>query len=272
MAPESYAGVRLLTGDSDKAWSAFDAASAVIVSDPYAYRYGLRPGDMLTLNTANGEHAFPVAGIYQNYDTNQAAILMSRSTYLTHWRDTQIDSLGLYLTPEANLEDVLQRLRQISAGRQALLIRSNREIRALSMDIFDRTFVITDVLYWLAVGVAFVGILSAMLAVQLECARELAILRAVGMTPGQLSGLVSMQTGFMGLLSGLAAIPLGLVMAWVLIDVINRRAFGWQMDITVSPKILLSSLALSIGAALVAGLYPAWRVANAPLAAAMREE
>ena len=272
MAPESYAGVRLLTGDSDKVWSAFDAASAVIVSDPYAYRYGLRPGDMLTLNTANGEHAFPVAGIYQNYDTNQAAILMSRSTYLTHWRDTQIDSLGLYLTPEANLEDVLQRLRQISAGRQALLIRSNREIRALSMDIFDRTFVITDVLYWLAVGVAFVGILSAMLAVQLECARELAILRAVGMTPGQLSGLVSMQTGFMGLLSGLAAIPLGLVMAWVLIDVINRRAFGWQMDITVSPKILLSSLALSIGAALVAGLYPAWRVANAPLAAAMREE
>ena len=66
--------------------------------------------------------------------------------------------------------------------------------------------------------------------------------------------------------------PLGLVMAWVLIDVINRRAFGWQMDITVSPKILLSSLALSIGAALVAGLYPAWRVANAPIAAAMREE
>jgi putative ABC transport system permease protein len=81
-----------------------------------------------------------------------------------------------------------------------------------------------------------------------------------------------MQTGFMGLLSGLAAIPLGLVMAWVLVEVINRRAFGWQMDVTVSPKILLSALALSIGAALLAGLYPAWRAANAPPALAMREE
>ena len=197
---------------------------------------------------------------------------MSRSTYVAHWHDTQISSLGLYLTPGAQPEDVLEQLRQISAGRQALLIRSNREIRDISLDIFDRTFVITDVLYWLAVGVAFIGILGAMLAVQLESARELAILRAVGMTPGQLGGLVTMQTGFMGLLSGLAAIPLGLVMAWVLIDVINRRAFGWQMDVAVSPKILLSALALSIGTALLAGLYPAWRAASARPALAMREE
>jgi len=272
MAPESYAGVRLLEGDPDEVWLAFDTKDAVIVSDPYAYRYGVKQGDMLTLHTSNGAHAFRVAGLYQNYDTNQATILMNRSTYMAHWRDTQIDSLGLYLTPDAQLEDVLQQLRQISSGRQALLIRSNREIRELSLDIFDRTFVITDVLYWLAVGVAFIGILSAMLAVQLESARELAILRAVGMTPGQLGGLVSMQTGFIGLLSGLAAIPLGLVMAWVLIDVINRRAFGWQMDISVSPRILLSALALSVGAAVLAGLYPAWRAANTPPAVAMREE
>jgi len=272
MAPQSYAGVRLLEGNPDEVWLAFDARGAVVVSDPYAYRYSVKPGDRLTLNTAHGEHSFPVAGRYQSYDSNQAAILMSRSTYVAHWRDTQISSLGLYLTPDAQPEDVLEQLRQISAGRQALLIRSNREIRDISLDIFDRTFVITDVLYWLAVGVAFIGILGAMLAVQLESARELAILRAVGMTPGQLGGLVTMQTGFMGLLSGLAAIPLGLVMAWVLIDVINRRAFGWQMDVAVSPKILLSALALSIGTALLAGLYPAWRAASAPPALAMREE
>ncbi|MDH3510256.1 MAG: ABC transporter permease [Gammaproteobacteria bacterium] len=272
MAPESYAGVRLLEGEPDEAWLAFDTKGAVIVSDPYAYRHGVEPGQLLTLNTFTGERAFHVAGVYQSYDSNQGTILMSRATYMAHWSDTQIDSLGLYLTPDAQLADVLRQLRQISAGRQALLIRSNREIRDLSMEIFDRTFVITDVLYWLAVVVAFIGILSAMLAVQLENARELAILRAVGMTPGQLGGLVSMQTGFIGLLSGLAAIPLGLGMAWVLIDVINRRAFGWQMDMSISPQILLSAVALSVGAALLAGLYPAWRAAITPPALAMREE
>jgi putative ABC transport system permease protein len=74
------------------------------------------------------------------------------------------------------------------------------------------------------------------------------------------------------LLSGLAAIPLGLVMAWVLVEVINRRAFGWQMDITIAPADLVTALSLSVGAALVAGVYPAWRAASARPALAMREE
>ena len=111
-----------------------------------------------------------------------------------------------------------------------------------------------------------------MLALQLERARELAVLRAIGMTPGQMGGLVTLQTGFIGLLSGIAAIPLGLVMAWLLIKVINRRAFGWQMDMTVDPGVLLTALALAIGAALIAGIYPAYRAASARPALAMREE
>ena len=167
----------------------------------------------------------------------------------------------------------MEQLRAKSAGRQALIMNSNARIRELSLGIFDRTFVITDVLYWLAVGVAIIGILGAMLALQLERARELAILRAVGMTPGQMGGLVTLQTAFIGLLSGLAAIPLGLVMAWVLVEVINRRAFGWQMDISVtSGRLVYGALSLSVGAALVAGIYPAWRAASARPALAMREE
>ena len=73
-------------------------------------------------------------------------------------------------------------------------------------------------------------------------------------------------------LSGIAAIPLGLVMAWVLIEVINRRAFGWQMDMTIAPAVLLTALALAIAAALIGGLYPACRAASARPALAMREE
>jgi putative ABC transport system permease protein len=140
------------------------------------------------------------------------------------------------------------------------------------MQIFDRTFVITDVLYWLALGVAATGILGAMLALQLERARELAVYRALGMTQGQLGRTILLQTAFIGLLSGLAAIPLGLMMAWVLINVINRRAFGWQMDLMMSPAVLLGAVLLAVFTAVAAGLYPAWRAAQARPALAMREE
>jgi putative ABC transport system permease protein len=191
---------------------------------------------------------------------------------MKHWNDPTIDALGIYLERGADIEKVMLELQRTSNGKQAILVRSNRDLKDMLLQIFDRTFVITDVLYWLAVGVAVIGILGAMLALQLERARELAVLRALGMTPGQLGGMVTLQTGLIGLLSGIAAVPLGLLMAWILIDVINRRSFGWSMDISISPDVLLSALALSVGAALIAGIYPAYRAARAQPALAMREE
>jgi len=54
--------------------------------------------------------------------------------------------------------------------------------------------------------------------------------------------------------------------------VINRRSFGWTMSIDPSPSILLMGVALSVLAALLAGVYPAWRMASASPAEALRDE
>lgn len=272
MAPGSYAGMELLDADPELVWRAFEEEGAVLVSEPYAYRNDVAGGDTIKLITQFGEQDFPVAATYQSYDVNAGAVFMSRRTYDRFWNDPRIDSIGLYMSPATNIDDLMQQVTDISAGRQQIFIRSNREIADLSLQVFDRTFIITDVLYWLATGVALIGILGAMLALQLERARELAILRALGMTPVQLGAMVTMQTTVIGLLSGLAAVPLGLVMAWVLIEVINRRAFGWQMDILVSPEVLLAAVLFSVGAAFVAGIYPAYRATISQPALAMREE
>lgn len=271
-AGPGYGGVELLDAEAEETWRSFEADGAVLVSEPYAYRNAVARGSTLSLNTPLGPQAFNIAATYRSYDANQGTVLMSRTTYRRYWDDEAIDSIGVYLAADAASQRVMERMREVSKGRQSLLMRSNRELRDLSLQIFDRTFVITDVLYWLAVGVAVIGILGSMLALQLERAREFAILRAIGMTPWQLGSMITLQSGFIGLISGLAALPLGLLMAWVLIDVINRRSFGWQMDMSVAPSFLLTALALSTGAALMAGLYPAYRAAVARPALAMREE
>jgi putative ABC transport system permease protein len=140
------------------------------------------------------------------------------------------------------------------------------------MSIFERTFVITRVLYWLAAGVAAVGLVSALLAWELERARELALLRTLGLTPRGTALLVLAQTAFMGLAALLAAAPAGLLTAWVLTDVINRRAFGWQIDLHLTATQFSNALWLALVAALAAGLYPAWRSARTALAGTLREE
>ena len=163
-------------------------------------------------------------------------------------------------------------VRARAAGGPRLVVRSNRALREASLEIFDRTFAITGVLRTLSVVVAFVGMLAALMALQLERTREIGVLRALGLTPRQVWGLVTAQTGIIGLLAGLLAVPSGLLMAAVLVFVINRRSFGWTMSIDPSPEILLQGVALSVIAALLAGFYPAWRMASVPPSESLRNE
>ena len=157
-------------------------------------------------------------------------------------------------------------------GEQAVLFRSNRALKQGALEVFDRTFRITAVLRLLAGLVAFLGVLSSLMALQLERARELGVLRANGLTPGQVWELVTAQTGLMGLAAGLLSIPVGLALAAIMIFVVNRRSFGWTIRMDTAPGILLQALLLALAAALLAGLYPAWKMARTSPALALREE
>jgi putative ABC transport system permease protein len=271
LVPASYAGFRLTQGDPTRVWSAF-VNGAVLVSEPLAFRLALAPQRTLTLTTASGAHAFTVAGVYREYGNERGEVLMNLEDYRRWWHDEGIAAIGIYLAPGVSAEAMVRALRDAVHGRQALLIRSNADIRALSMRIFERTFVITRVLYWLAAGVAALGLLSALLAWQLTRTRELALLRTLGLTPWG-SALINLaQTVFMGLAALLAALPAGVLTALVLTDVINRRAFGWQIDLHLRAAQFTNALWLALAAALAAGLYPAWRSARMPLVAGLRDE
>jgi putative ABC transport system permease protein len=271
LGPASRLGVPIVAGDPARAWQQFDRG-AIFVAEPLAFRLRLEPGDHLALTTATGARAFEIAAVYREYGNDRGGVLLERSFYRRWWGDDAVSSLGLDLEPGASAATVLPALRAAARGRQTLLIGSNAELRALSLTIFDRTFVITRVLNWLAAGVAAIGLVSALMAWELERAHDLAILRALGLTPRAAATLIEAQTGFMGLIALVAAIPAGVATAVLLVEVINRRAFGWRIDLHLHGAQLLTAFALAIAAALVAGLYPAWRTARGVIAGDIREE
>jgi putative ABC transport system permease protein len=245
---------------------------AVLVSEPYANRQDVRAGGAVRLRTDRGEQAFRVAGVFYDYGSSAGVVVMSRRTYDAAWNDRRLSSLALEAAPGVDVNALVATIRERAAGGPQLVIRSNRALREASLEIFDRTFAITGVLRTLSVVVAFVGMLAALMALQLERAREIGVLRALGLTPRQVWGLITAQTGIIGLLAGVLAVPSGLLLAAVLVFVINRRSFGWTMSIDPSPQILLQGVALSLLAALLAGIYPAWRMATAPPAETLRDE
>ncbi|HOW75481.1 MAG TPA: ABC transporter permease [Candidatus Competibacteraceae bacterium] len=272
LAPASQAGYRLIAGTPDAAWRAFQTGEALLISEPLAYRRGLTVGDGLELPTDQGVRRFTIAGVFLDYGSEHGRILLHRAGYERYWHNPTVGSAAAFAAPGEDLAALRERLQERLGPVQALLIRSNRDIQSRTLEIFDRTFTITQVLRVLAILVAVVGVLSALLALQLERAREFATLRAMGMTAWEVGGLVSLQTGFMGAAAGLLAIPTGLLLASVLVFVINRRAFGWSLPFEVNPLLLLETVALAIFAALLAGLYPIWRMARARPAEALRME
>jgi putative ABC transport system permease protein len=245
---------------------------AVIVSEPHANRHGTRKGDAVRLRTDRGERDFRVAGVFYDYGSSAGVVVMSRRAYDAAWDDRRISGLALEAAPGVAVDALVAAVRERAGEGRRLVVRSNRALREASLTIFDRTFAITGVLRTLSVAVAFVGMLAALMALQLERTREIGVLRTLGLTPRQVWGLVTAQTGLLGLLAGVCAVPSGLLLAAVLIFVINRRSFGWTMGLDPSPGILLQGVALAVLAALLAGLYPAWRMATSSPVEALRDE
>lgn len=265
-------GLAIIDGDPEQAWEAFASGGAVVVSEPYARKHHVAVGDRLELPAASGPVHFPVAGVFRDYSSDRGAVVMRLATYRKHWQDASLTGAGMYLAPGADRLAARRALEAYAGRHLELQLAHSREIRAASMQVFERTFTITEVLRWLAGLVAFFGILSALSALALERARETAVLRAIGFAPGQLRTLALAQTGLLGLASGLFAIPIGLILAALLVFVINERAFGWSMSLQAQPATLAGGLALALAAALLAGILPAWRQSRAPLASQLREE
>jgi putative ABC transport system permease protein len=272
----SYGDLRVRThrfraGVAADVYRALDRG-AVAVSEPYAFRHRLSLGGALDLLTDRGWQAFAVAGIYADYASDEGAITMMRETYERYFDDRGISAMGLMAAPGEDLSVLRDRVRGCAGGEQALVVTVQRELKEASLAIFDRTFAVTSVLRLITVVVAFLGILSSLSALALERARELAVLRAVGMLPRQVRVVVMMHTTALGLCAGLLSLPLGWGLAFFLVHVINRRSFGWSLELSGSPALMLESMVLSLGAAILAGLYPAWKMSRTAPAAALRDE
>ena len=253
-------------------WEAMQGGG-VVVSEPLARRLGLpMHGGHIVLYTDAGTHEFPILGIFYDYASSQGTVLMAQNVYRSLWDDDTITAIALRLEPGQDVDAVAADLREAFAPIQQMSVNPNQALRANVLAIFDRTFAITGALQMLATIVAFIGVLSALLSLQLEKQRELGILRAVGLTTRQLWQLVLLETGLMGTVAGILAMPTGYVLALILVYIINRRAFGWTLQMQILPMPFLTALIVAVIAALLAGIYPAWRMSRMITADAIRFE
>ena len=143
-------------------------------------------------------------------------------------------------------------------------------MKAESTKIFNRTFAVTAALNAFTLGVAGIALLTSLLTLSNSRLPQLAPLWAIGVTRQRLALIELLKTMSVALITALFALPLGLLVAWCLLAVVNVKAFGWRLPFHVFPLQLIELVAVALAAALCAALLPVVRLARMQPASLIR--
>jgi putative ABC transport system permease protein len=257
-------------GDRASAFDALAAGGAVLVPEPVAAREGVTVGSTLRLGIPGmAGSEFRVVGIVAYSipsQTGEGDLLVSLSDAAT--RFDRADASLWAMVPQDGIGDAAFRdaVAQTAQGLAGQPIAATDLADALSRSL-DRIVGLFDVLAFISVIIAALGIVNTLSMGVVERVREIAILRSHGMTVGQVQAMVVAEAAIMGTIGGLAATGTGVLVAWAFVGL----GAGSDFSGLAVPWVLLGIVVLlGIGVAAVAALYPARLAARLPIVGSLR--
>ena len=263
--------VRFLSGDPEEIMRRLPEGDYVVVSEPFAEKHSLAMGDVVELPLDGRPVSFEIVGVYYDYADERGYVIADRAVLLSYLPDPAPSSLAVYLDPGVEPQPVRAKIERITKDRN-VFVAENRQLREVSMRVFDRTFAITYALEAVAIFVAILGMAGALMALVIDRRREIAVLRFLGAGGGQLRRLILIESGLLGLFANVLGLALGFFLSLILIFVINKQSFGWTIQFHQPVGLLLAALSLIYLAAIIAGLYPARLAARLNPIEAVHEE
>jgi len=242
------------------AWTRLRPGDAGLVSEQLARRLKLAIGDSVEVPATGGNWRLEVVGIYADYGNPKGQIAVNIAAFTRHFPEVPLTRMGLRVWPAA-IPALIAALQE-KFGLDGRNLMDQVTLKAESKRIFDRTFAVTAALNAFTLGVAGIALLTSLLTLSNSRLPQLAPLWAIGITRRRLAAIELLKTLSVALITTLLALPLGLMVAWCLIAVVNVKAFGWRLPFHVFPLQLLQLLAVAMAAALLAALVPVLKLAR----------
>ena len=239
-------------------WQRFQS-EGVIVSEPFAWAHSVTAGDSITLQAHGKSAELPILGVYYDYSSDRGIVAIHRDAYVAQFDDETITTAAIFANPGTDIDALEQSAESVIDSPDVRIWRAGK-MHELSMEIFDQTFAITAVLRSLAVFVAIVAVVSTLAMIQLDRRHEHRIVRALGFSSREIRISASAEAGMLGLFAALVSLPVGLMLTWLLIWVVNQRSFGWTMQMVIDGSILAEAVVLSVCAAVLGAAAFSWRL------------
>ena len=252
----------------DNAWVKLRPGNAALVSEQLSRRLRLSVGDRIEVPAPGGSWTLDVAGIYADYGNPKGQIAVNFAALTRRFPEIPLTRMGLRVAPPKipALISALQEKFELDDRNVA----DQATMKAESTRIFNRTFSVTSALNAFTLGVAGVALLTSLLTLANSRLPQLAPLWAIGITRRQLAAIELLKTMSVALITTIFALPLGLLVAWCLLAVVNVKAFGWRLPFHVFPLQLLWLTGVAMAAALAASALPVIRLARMQPASLIR--
>jgi putative ABC transport system permease protein len=241
-------------------WDRVRTGDAALISEQFTRRLNLDLGDHIQVPALAGSWPLEVAGIYADYGNPKGQLGVNIDALVRRFPEIPQTRLGLRVAPAA--VPALMADIQRKFGLDSRNLADQATLKAESKRIFNRTFAVTAALNAFTLGVAGVAMLTSLLTLSNSRLPQLAPLWAIGITRQRLAAIELLKTMSMALITALLALPLGLLVAWCLIAIVNVKAFGWRLPFHVFPLHLIELLAVAMLAALLAALLPVLKLAR----------
>lgn len=243
-----------------------------IVNEPFARRFNVQEGDIITLETRAGPIERRIVGVYYDYSSHQGMVIVDRNDYLEWYPNDGPQGIAIFLPDEADAEAVREKIYSVLDSRWLVEVFINRELKAEVLRIFDRTFAITAIMQIIASIVAAIAVVTVLFALVNERKQDLSLLRAIGAARSQTVRLILYKAGLLGALGAAGGLLGGAAVGVILVKVVNLQSFRWSLQL-IWPVGELAGLFLAILAACaLAGALPAWAVTRRNLQTAIRDD
>ena len=257
-----------LLESTEDAWIRLRPGDAGFVSEQLARRLKLAIGDRIEVPAPGGIWALEVVGIYADYGNPKGQVAVNFAALTRRFPEAPRTRLGLRVWPSA-IPALVSALQE-RFGLDDRSVADQATMKAESTKIFNRTFAVTAALNAFTLGVAGIALLTSLLTLSNSRLPQLAPLWAIGVTRQRLALIELLKTMSVALITALFALPLGLLVAWCLLAVVNVKAFGWRLPFHVFPLQLIELVAVALAAALGAALLPVVRLARMQPASLIR--
>jgi putative ABC transport system permease protein len=232
-------------------------AGRIAISDAFQRRFGLSPGDRLTLDTARGPRTFEIAAVVRDYYGASGSLHLDLAQFDASWQRSGAASVVVW--PENDPDELVRRIRRSPGVHQLLFFVRSDDYSQWVMRPFERFLRLLGLVSSFTLILGALGIAALMTGAVSQRGRELAFLRMSGATSAMLARLVLCDglilAGY-GIASGLV---LGALCSRPMCAVLTEW-LGWTVEWHAAPRPLVWICAVAVVSTVLAALYPALRI------------